>query len=56
MPATPHIGTEAETIDHTAIPGPLPAFLHVVQPMAHLPGAPHVKKSAQHPTGTTRIP
>ena len=56
MPAAPHVGTEAETMDHTAIPGPLPAVLHVVQPMAHLLSTPHVPKSTQPPTGTTRIP
>ena len=56
VPATPHVGTEAETIDHAAIPGPLPTVLHVVQPMVHLLGTPHVPKGAQHPTGTTRIP
>ena len=55
-PAAPHVGTAAEAIVHAAIPGPLPTALHVVLPMVHLLGTPHFPKSAQHPTGTTRIP
>ena len=56
MPAAPHVGTEAETMDHAAIPGPLPTVLHAVQPVVHPLSTPHVPKSAQPPTGTTRIP
>ena len=54
IPATPHIGPAAEAIVHAVIPGPLPAALHIVLPMAHPLGAPHIPKGAQHPTGTTR--
>ena len=54
IPATPHIGTTAEAIVYTAIPGPLPTALHIVLPVAHPLGTPHVPKGAEHPTGTTR--
>ena len=54
IPAAPHIGTTAEAIVHTVIPGPLPTALHVVLYVAHPLGAPHIPKGAQHPTGTTR--
>ena len=54
IPATPHVGTAAEAIVHTAIPGPLPTALHIVLPMVHPLGTPHIPKDAQLPTGTTR--
>ena len=56
IPATPHIGTATEVIAHAVIPGPLPAALHIVLPMAHPLGTPHIPKGAHHPTGTTRTP
>ena len=54
IPVTPHVGTATEAIVHAVIPGPLPTVLHVVLPMAHPLGAPHISKGTQHPTGTTR--
>ena len=54
IPVAPHVGTAAEAIVHAVIPGPLPTALHVVLPMAHPLGAPHIPKGVQHPTGTTR--
>ena len=54
IPAAPLIGTAAEAIVHAVIPGPLPIALHIVLPMAHPLGTPHIPKSAQHATGTTR--
>ena len=56
IPATPHIGTAAETIACLVIPGPLPAVLHIVPPITHHPSTPLVPKGAQHPTGSTRMP
>ena len=55
IPAAPHIGTATEAIDHAAIPGPLPAALHIGLPVVHPLGAPPIPKGTLHPTGTTKI-
>ena len=54
-PATPHVGTGAKVIACVVIPGPHPAAPHIVLPVAHHLGAPHIPKGVLHPTCTTRM-
>ena len=54
IPATPHIGTASDVIALLAIPGPHPTAPHIVLPMVHPLGAPHIPKGTLYPTDTTR--
>ena len=48
-PASPHVGTGAKVIAHVAIPGPHPTAPHIVLPVAHHLGGPHIPKGTLQP-------
>ena len=52
--STPHVGTTAEAIACTVIPGPHPTAPHEDLPVAHPKGAPLIPKGTSHPTSTSR--
>ena len=55
VPATPHAGTATVVLTIVALPGPLPAVLHIVLPVVHGPSALLYQPGAPNPKGTSRM-